>query len=75
MSSGSTGVAIVDFATDRNADLIVMGAHAASSAATHLMRGLVTHVIADTPCPVMILHKPGEDSSPIHSDSLATAKS
>jgi nucleotide-binding universal stress UspA family protein len=49
------GFAIVDFATDRNAGLIVMGAHTASFAATHLLRGIVPQVVAEAPCPVMVL--------------------
>ncbi|WP_348268755.1 universal stress protein [Edaphobacter sp. DSM 109919] len=61
MSPGNAGFAIVDFATDRNADLIVMGAHTASSTATHLMRGLVPQIITDTPCPVLIIHKQGHE--------------
>jgi nucleotide-binding universal stress UspA family protein len=56
-SPGDFGAAIVDFATDRNADLIVMGAHAASPAVTHLLRGLVPQVFTEAPCPVMIVHK------------------
>ena len=56
-SPGYFSAAIVDFVTDRNLDLIVMGAHAASSAATHLVRGLVPQVLTEAPCPVLILHK------------------
>lgn len=61
MSPGNAGFAIVDFATDRNADLIVMGAHAAPSTATHLMRGLVPQIIKETPCPVMIIQSKDVD--------------
>jgi nucleotide-binding universal stress UspA family protein len=54
--SHEPGVAIVDFATDNNADLIVMGAHIASAAVTHLQRGVAPRVFAEAPCPVMVLH-------------------
>jgi nucleotide-binding universal stress UspA family protein len=49
--------AIVDFATDNNADLIVMGAHVASSIETHMVRGIAPLVVAEAPCPVMVLNK------------------
>jgi hypothetical protein len=49
---GYFSAAIVDFVTDRNADLIVMGAHAASFAATHLLRGLVPRVFTEAPCAI-----------------------
>ena len=54
--SDAPGVAIVDFAMDINADLIVMGAHTAPVSATHLLRGIAPQVFAKAPCPVMVLH-------------------
>jgi nucleotide-binding universal stress UspA family protein len=50
------GRAIVDIAEERNADLIVMGAHSASPHVTHLAAGTVPQVAADAHCPVMTLH-------------------
>jgi nucleotide-binding universal stress UspA family protein len=48
--------AIVTLAKERNSDLIVMGAHACSQAATHLLRGTTSQVIAESPCPVLVLN-------------------
>lgn len=48
--------AIVALAKERNSDLIVMGAHACSQAATHLLRGTTSQVIAESPCPVLVLN-------------------
>ncbi|WP_433964883.1 universal stress protein [Tunturiibacter gelidiferens] len=56
-SPGDFNFAIIDFLTVRNVDLLMMGAHTASSAATHFLRGIVPQVVADAPCPVMVLHK------------------
>jgi nucleotide-binding universal stress UspA family protein len=50
------GYRIVDLAKERRSDLIVMGAHATSAAATHLVRGTVPQVFTDAPCPVLTLH-------------------
>ena len=48
-------VPIVDLAKERSSDLIVMGAHPASSAATHLARGTAAKVLAEAACPVMTI--------------------
>ena len=53
-----SGHAIVKLAQERNSDLIVIGAHRASSAATHLMRGIAPQVFAEASCPVMVLQEP-----------------
>jgi len=47
---------IVNFAKERKSDLIVMGAHALSHAATRLLRGTASEVIAESPCPVLVLN-------------------
>jgi nucleotide-binding universal stress UspA family protein len=57
-ATASSGASIVDLATHRGSDLIVMGAHAASSLATHLECGTVAEVLAQAPCPVMTLLQP-----------------
>ena len=59
-SERTTGLTIVDFAKERQSDLIVMGAHSASAAATHLLRGIAPRVFAEAPCPVMTLHLDGK---------------
>jgi nucleotide-binding universal stress UspA family protein len=54
-ATASSAASIVDLATHRRSDLIVMGAHAATSVATHIGRGTVAEVLAQAPCPVMTL--------------------
>ena len=49
---------IVDQARQRHSDLIVMGAHPCSAAATRLPRGITAQVISEAPCPVLVLHTP-----------------
>jgi nucleotide-binding universal stress UspA family protein len=57
-SHASCSKAIVDVARQRHTDLIVMGAHATTHAATHFLRGTVAQVIAESPCPVLIRNIP-----------------
>jgi nucleotide-binding universal stress UspA family protein len=54
--SDTPGLAIVDFAMENDADLIVMGAHVAPASATHFLRGIAPQVFGKAPCPVMVLH-------------------
>jgi nucleotide-binding universal stress UspA family protein len=55
IASAAPGISIVDLAKERGSDLIVMGAHPASSMATHLPVGTAAKVLAEAPCPVMTL--------------------
>jgi nucleotide-binding universal stress UspA family protein len=55
LASASPGTSILDIAKQRSSDLIVMGAHPASSVATHLPRGTAAKVLAEAPCPVMTI--------------------
>jgi len=55
LSSRAPGNNIVTFAKENQADLIVMGAHAATQIDTHLARGTVARVLAEAECPVMTL--------------------
>lgn len=48
---------IVHLAKKQNADLIIMGAHAASSISSHGSPGTVSQVVAEAPCPVMALRR------------------
>ncbi len=48
---------IVDVAKERNADLIVIGAHTASVIASHLAPGTAPRVFTEAPCPVLTLHR------------------
>jgi nucleotide-binding universal stress UspA family protein len=50
--------AIVAEARKRHSDLIVMGTHPCSHAATRLLRGTVAQVISEAPCPVLVRHTP-----------------
>jgi len=47
---------IVAYARQNHTDLIVMGAHATTHAATRLLRGTAAQVIAESPCPVLVLN-------------------
>ena len=58
LANASPAENIVDLAAHRGSSLIVMGAHGASSAATHLPRGTVARVLHEAPCPVMTLLEP-----------------
>lgn len=55
LTKTTAGTSIVDLARQRGSDLIVMGTHTASSMAPHVVRGVVSKVLADAPCPVLIL--------------------
>jgi nucleotide-binding universal stress UspA family protein len=55
LATASPATGIVDLAKERGSDLIVMGAHPASSAATHLARGTAAKVLAEAACPVMTI--------------------
>jgi nucleotide-binding universal stress UspA family protein len=52
----SCATAIVALARKQHSDLIVMGAQACSHAATRLLRGTAAQVVADSPCPVLVLN-------------------
>jgi|SRR5579859_7083004 len=58
VASVAPGRSIGDLAKQRGSDLIVMGAHPASSLATHLGPGVVAKVLIEAPCPVMTLLQP-----------------
>jgi nucleotide-binding universal stress UspA family protein len=55
VASVTPGTSIVDLARQRHSDLIVMGAHPASSLATHFGPGIAAKVLMEAPCPVMTL--------------------
>jgi nucleotide-binding universal stress UspA family protein len=52
----SCATAIVELARQQHSDLIVMGAQACSHAATRLLRGTTSQVVAESPCPVLVLN-------------------
>jgi nucleotide-binding universal stress UspA family protein len=55
LATTAPGTSIVDLAKQRGCDLIVMGAHPASSMATHLSPGTAAKVLIEAPCPVMTM--------------------
>lgn len=55
VATTAPGVDVVYLAKQRGSDLIVMGAHPASSIATHLAPGIAATVLSEAPCPVMTL--------------------
>jgi nucleotide-binding universal stress UspA family protein len=50
--------AIVAAARERQTDILVMGTHSCTHASTRLLRGTVSQVIAEAPCPVLVLQTP-----------------
>jgi len=56
MIGHSLGATISDLATERSSDLIVMGAVTTSHAKPHFPGRTTPQVLANAPCPVMILH-------------------
>lgn len=60
----SPGEAIIDVASDRQCDLIVMGTHGVRGLTTGKIAGSVTqHVLAYSAIPVMVLRPPRPDTS------------
>ena len=55
LASTAPGTNIVDLAKQQGCDLIVMGAHPASTMATHLSPGTAAKVLIEAPCPVMTM--------------------
>jgi nucleotide-binding universal stress UspA family protein len=55
LAKTAAGTSIVDLAKERGCDLIVMGAHPASSMATHMSPGTAAKVLIEAPCPVMTM--------------------
>ena len=53
---GAVAPAILDYAVDRNVDLIVMGTHGRRGL-THILLGSVAeHLVRTAPCPVLTVH-------------------
>lgn len=58
VSHGSAADGILDLAHRRRADLIVMGAHAGSSASAHLPWATAHQVVCEAECPVLTIRAP-----------------
>jgi nucleotide-binding universal stress UspA family protein len=57
-TSSATALAIVDYAREINADLIVMGTHGRGAVAHLLMGSVAERVVRTAPCPVLTVRHP-----------------
>lgn len=55
MVRGDPDDAIIDYAQEHGADLIVMGSHGHTELRHLLMGSVAEHVLRHTPCPVLIV--------------------
>ena len=53
---GAVAPAILDYAVDRNVDLIVMGTHGRTGLSHMLLGSVAEHIIRTAPCPVLTAH-------------------
>jgi len=60
---GSPAENISTLAAERNADLIMLGAHHASAFATHMPGAVAHRIICEAPCPVLTIH--WHESAPV----------
>ncbi len=59
---GRPGKVIVEAATDRGADLIVMGTHGRSGFERLIMGSVTERVLRSAPCPVVVVRHPDDES-------------
>jgi len=59
---GRPGKVIVEAATDRGADLIVMGTHGRSGFQWLIMGSVTERVLRSAPCPVVVVRHPDDES-------------
>jgi len=59
---GRPGKVIVEAATDRGADLIVMGTHGRSGFQRLIMGSVTERVLRSAPCPVVVVRHPDDES-------------
>jgi nucleotide-binding universal stress UspA family protein len=59
---GQPGKVIVEAATDRGADLIVMGTHGRSGFERLIMGSVTERVLRSAPCPVVVVRHPDDES-------------
>ena len=61
--SGTSARSIIDYATEHDIDLIVMGTHGRRGLSHLLMGSVAEHVMRHAPCPVMTVRQPpGRDA-------------
>jgi len=61
LTSSATAAAIVQYATDRNIDLIIVGTHGRGAVAHLLMGSVAERVVRTAPCPVLTVRHPEHD--------------
>ena len=59
---GRPGKVIVEAATDRGADLIVMGTHGRSGFERLIIGSVAERVVRSAPCPVVVVRHPDDES-------------
>ena len=71
LTSSATAAAIVQYARDRNIDLIIVGTHGRGAVAHLLMGSVAERVVRTAPCPVLTVRHPEHDF--VVPDALAVA--
>lgn len=61
LTSSATAAAIVQYAHDRNIDLIIVGTHGRGAVAHLLMGSVAERVVRTAPCPVLTVRHPEHD--------------
>jgi nucleotide-binding universal stress UspA family protein len=61
LTSSATAAAIVQYARDRNIDLIIVGTHGRGAVAHLLMGSVAERVVRTAPCPVLTVRHPEHD--------------
>lgn len=68
---GAPAAAIVKYAADHGADLIVMGTHGRGGVAHLLLGSVAEKVVRTAPCPVLTVREPAKKTGRERSDSVA----
>ena len=72
MTSSSPAFAIVDYARERDIDLIIMGTHGRGAMQHFLMGSVAERVVRLAPCPVLTVRSPERDF--VHPDNLIAVR-
>jgi nucleotide-binding universal stress UspA family protein len=71
LTSSSPAAVIVNYAQERNIDIVVMGTHGRGTFAHLLMGSVAERVVRLAPCPVLTVRRPEHDF--VHPDTLVAA--